>query len=161
MPITIFTTGGTFDKVYFDSKGAYHIGDSMVHRILEQAMVLGNITIVELMRKDSLEMTDADRQTIRDAVVACAHDRIVITHGTDTLVETARHLGDMDAKSVVFTGALQPARFADSDAPFNLGMAIGIVQIAPPGVYVAANGQCLPARYAHKNRTLNRFDRIE
>lgn len=160
MRIQILTTGGTIDKVYFDAKGGYEVGAPMVREILAQARVALEVEIIELLRKDSLEMTDADREQIRQAVAGSAAGHIVVTHGTDTMVETARALQQVTGKTIVLTGALQPGRFADSDAPFNLGMALAAVQTLAPGVYIAANGQVLPADKARKNRELNRFEAI-
>lgn len=160
MQIAIFTTGGTIDKVYFDAKGGYEVGAPMVRQILEQGRVTGPIPIVELLRKDSLEMTPSDRIAVRDAVAASEAPCIIMTHGTDTMVETARELQGLPGKTIVLTGALQPARFADSDAAFNLGLAVGAVQVLPPGVYIAANGQIFPADSVRKNQVLNRFEPI-
>ena len=160
MQIAIFTTGGTIDKVYFDAKGGYEVGAPMVREILEQGRVTAHIPVVELLRKDSLEMTPADRIAVRDAVADCGATRIIVTHGTDTMVETARELQSLAGKTIVLTGALQPARFADSDAAFNLGLAVGAVQVLPPGVYIAANGQVFPAQSVRKNTTLNRFESL-
>lgn len=160
MQITIFTTGGTIDKVYFDAKGGYEVGAPMVRQILEHGRVTGEIPIIELLRKDSLEMTAGDRAAIRAAIAASEATRIVVTHGTDTMVETARELKGIAGKTIVLTGALQPARFADSDAGFNLGLAIGAAQALPAGVYIAANGQVFPADAVRKNTTLNRFEPI-
>ena len=157
---TIYTTGGTIDKVYFDAKGGYEVGAPMVRQILEHARVVGEVPIVELLRKDSLEMTGADRAAIRAAIADSQATRIVVTHGTDTRVETARELQGIQGKTIVLTGALQPARFADSDAEFNLGLAIGAVQALPAGVYIAANGQVFPADAVRKNPALNRFEAI-
>lgn len=160
MRIQILTTGGTIDKVYFDAKGGYEVGAPMVREILAQGRVALEVEIVELLRKDSLEMTDVDREEVRQAVASSGAARIVLTHGTDTMVETARVLQRVTGKTIVLTGALQPGRFADSDAPFNLGMAIAAVQTLPPGVYIAANGQVLAADKARKNRELNRFEAL-
>jgi L-asparaginase len=160
MRIAIFTTGGTIDKVYFDTKGGYEVGAPMVRQILDQGRVTPNIPITELLRKDSLEMTSADRIAVRDAVAASEATRIIVTHGTDTMVETARELQGMPGKTIVLTGALQPARFADSDAAFNLGLAVGAVQVLPPGVYITANGQVFPADSVRKNVALNRFESV-
>ena len=160
LPITIYTTGGTIDKVYFDAKGGYEVGAPMVRQILEHGRVIGDIPIVELLRKDSLEMTAADRIAIRDAIAASSATRVIVTHGTDTMVETALALQGIAGKTIVLTGALQPARFADSDAEFNLGLAIGAVQALAAGVYIAANGQVFPADAVRKNIALNRFESI-
>jgi L-asparaginase len=158
MDITIFTTGGTIDKVYFDAKGGYEVGAPMVTQILQQGRVPDGVTVIELLRKDSLNLTAADRTAIREAVAACPAQRVILTHGTDTMVETAQALGNPAGKVIVLTGALQPGRFADSDAPFNLGLAMAAVQTLPPGIYIAANGQVFPAAKVRKNRDLNRFE---
>jgi L-asparaginase len=158
MQIAIFTTGGTIDKVYFDAKGNYHVGSPMVRELLVHARLPEMPTITELLRKDSLEMTEEDRQIVRAAVQACPAARILITHGTDTMVATARSLGGIDAKTIVLTGALQPGRFSDSDAAFNLGLAFGAVQLCSAGVYVVANGTVFPADRVRKNLELNCFE---
>jgi len=160
MRIAVVTTGGTIDKVYFDAKGGYEVGTPMVRQILANARVLADIDVVEVLRKDSLEMTAADRATIRAAVQTCEPVRVVVTHGTDTMVETAAELRTVAGKTIVLTGALQPGRFSDSDAPFNLGMALAAAQLQPPGVYIAANGQIFDAARVRKNRELNRFEPI-
>jgi L-asparaginase len=160
MQIAIFTTGGTIDKVYFDAKGGYEVGAPMVRQILEQGRVTAQIPVVELLRKDSLQMTPADRAAIRDAIAASDAKRIIVTHGTDTMVETAWELQGLNNKTIVLTGALQPARFADSDAAFNLGLAMGAVQVLPSGVYIAANGQVFSAHSVRKNTVLNRFEAV-
>ena len=158
MQIAIFTTGGTIDKVYFDAKGNYHVGSPMVRELLVHARLPEMPEITELLRKDSLEMTEEDRQSVRDAVMACPAQRILITHGTDTMVATARFLEGMPGKTIVLTGALQPGRFSDSDAAFNLGLAFGAVQLCSAGVYVVANGTVFPADRVRKNPELNCFE---
>jgi len=158
MQIAIFTTGGTIDKVYFDANGNYHVGAPMVRELLEHARLGETPQITELLRKDSLEMTDADRQVIHAALAACPAPRILVTHGTDTMVATALALTDIADKTIVLTGALQPGRFADSDAAFNLGLAYGAVQLCSAGVYVVANGTVFPAHKVRKNLQLNRFE---
>ncbi len=158
MEIMIFTTGGTIDKVYFDSKGGYEVGAPMVRDILNQGRAAEGIQVRELLRKDSLEMTEADRLAIRDAVANWEGAHVIVTHGTDTMVETARVLSQVSHKTIVLTGALQPGRFVDSDAAFNLGMAVAATQILPPGVYIAANGRVFTADRVRKNRELNRFE---
>lgn len=158
MQIAIFTTGGTIDKVYFDAKGNYHVGSPMVRELLVHARLPEMPDITELLRKDSLEMTEEDRQSVRVAVQACPASRILITHGTDTMVATARSLEGMAGKTIVLTGALQPGRFSDSDAAFNLGLAFGAVQLCSAGVYVVANGTVFPADRVRKNPELNCFE---
>ena len=160
MAIAIFTTGGTIDKVYFDAKGAYAVGAPLVESLLAQARVEAQVSITPLLRKDSLELTEADRAVVVEAVRACADAQVIITHGTDTMVETGLALAGLPGKTIVLTGALQPGRFADSDAPFNLGMAVAAVQLLPPGVYIAVNGLVRPAASLRKNRDQNRFEAI-
>lgn len=156
-PIVIVTTGGTIDKAYFDALSAYQIGEPMVKKLLE----IGNVTlpyrVVELLRKDSLEMTDADRLTLRETVAAVQSSRVVVTHGTDTMTDSARALSDVTGKTIVLTGALSPARFAESDATFNLGMAFAAVQCLPHGVYVAMNGQVFRGDAVRKDRQQAKF----
>lgn len=157
MNITIFTTGGTIDKVYLDAKGGYAVGKPMVDQILQEARAQVPVEVVELMRKDSLEMTAEDRLRVVSAVAAASSAHIVITHGTDTMVETGLALQSIAGKTIVLTGALQPGRFADSDAAFNLGMAIAAVQTLAAGVYLAANGQIFAAGRVRKDAAANRF----
>ncbi len=161
MQIEIITTGGTIDKVYFDAKGAYEVGPPMVEQILSRARASVPITVTQLLRKDSLEMTDADRAAIGEAVSRSRSARIIVTHGTDTMVATALTLGGISGKTVVLTGALEPGRFTDSDAPFNLGMAVAAVQTLAPGVYIVANGQVFDPKRVRKNLELNRFEATE
>jgi L-asparaginase len=158
MQIEIITTGGTIDKVYFDAKGGYEVGPPMVEQILNRARASVPITVTQLLRKDSLEMTDADRGAIGEAVARSKSTRIIVTHGTDTMVETALALGRVTDKTVVLTGALEPGRFTDSDAPFNLGMAMAAVQTLASGVYIVANGQVFDPTRVRKNLELNRFE---
>ena len=112
------------------------------------------------MQKDSLEMTDTDRQTIRNQVQNCRHNRILITHGTDTLADTARALKDIKNKTVVLTGAMQPARLRSTDAIFNVGFAVSAVQTLPPGVYITMNGRVFEAGKVRKNRQAGRFEEL-
>ena len=158
MKIHFITTGGTIDKVYFDAKSEYEIGSPQVAEVLKEANVAFDFEIEEVLAKDSLEMTDADRKLIRERVAASPCERIVITHGTDSMVDTARSLLDVAGKTIVLTGAMQPARFRDSDAVFNIGAAIGAVSSLPPGVYLAMNGRVLDPRKTRKNREKNRFE---
>ena len=131
MDITFITTGGTIDKVYYDANSRYEVGESVIDQILRQGEVHFEHRVVQLMRKDSLELNDQDRQLIRASVEADPARRIVITHGTDTMVETARALQGLGDRVIVLTGALNPARFQASDAVFNIGMAVAAVQALP------------------------------
>lgn len=160
--ILVLTTGGTIDKLYFDALSAYQVGETVVGRVLATARVALPVRIAELMRKDSLELTDEDRATIASAVAEAPETHIVITHGTDTMADTARALAAaipqvLEAKTVVLVGALAPARFAESDAPFNLGLAFGAVQAARPGVWITMNGQVFDGRHVRKDREAGKF----
>ncbi len=157
--IVIVTTGGTIDKVYFDANSEFEVGDSVVERLLTQAHVRQAYEIVPLMRKDSLDLDDADRAVIRDAIADRAESRVVVTHGTDTMTDTAAALADLENRTIVLTGALAPARFAESDAVFNVGMAFGAVQALPAGVYICMNGQVFRASEVVKDRPRNAFVR--
>ncbi|WP_298285241.1 asparaginase domain-containing protein [Novosphingobium sp.] len=156
-PILVLTTGGTIDKAYFDALSEYQIVESGIPAVLEQARVALPIRVMELMRKDSLELTDADRALIAAAVREAPETRVVITHGTDTMTETAKALADIPGKTVVLTGALSPARFAETDAPFNLGMAFATAQIAAPGVWIAMSGQVFDGLKVRKDRAAGKF----
>lgn len=157
LTVTVITTGGTIDKAYFDALSTYQVGEPAVRGILGVARVGEQVKVVELFRKDSLELTDADRAQLRERVAAEDAQHIVITHGTDTMVQSAAVLQDIAGKTIVFTGALAPARFAESDASFNLGMAFAAAQTLPPGVYVAMSGQVFPADAVRKDRSAGRF----
>ena len=158
MKITIVTTGGTIDKVYFDAKSDYQIGEPAVARVLRTFDVAFDHEIVSLLRKDSLELDDADRALIRETIERHDNNLFIVTHGTDTMVETARVLEDLAARTIVLTGALNPARFEGSDAVFNIGCAVGAVQSLPHGVYIAMNGRIWRPGEVRKNRAANRFE---
>ncbi len=160
MPILkVFTTGGTIDKIYFDAASQYEIGEPQIGRVLQGAGV-ADIEICPLMRKDSLQMDDTDRARVREAVQAESCRRILITHGTDTMALTALALGDCGDKTVVFTGAMQPARFHETDAVFNIGFALGVALSSPPGVYLAMNGRVFDPAHVRKNREAGRFESL-
>ena len=156
-PIVIVTTGGTIDTAYFDALSTYQIGEPIVKRVLDAANVTHPYRIVELLRKDSLELTDEDRQRLKETVAALDSRRIVITHGTDTMTASAVVLAAIPDKTIVLTGALSPARFSDSDAPFNIGMAFAAAQSLPPGVYVAMNGRVFRGDKVIKDREQRSF----
>jgi L-asparaginase len=158
MRICFITTGGTIDKIYFDALSDYHVGDSPLQSILLEGLVDFEHDIVPLLRKDSLEVTDADRVALRDYIANDDATRYVITHGTDTMPQTAEVLMGIEGKTIVLTGALTPARFRTTDAPFNVGMAVATVQVAPPGVYIAMSGQVFEAGAVRKNRAANKFE---
>ncbi len=156
--LRVFTTGGTIDKMYFDEKSNYEIGEPQVGGLLREAEVQIPFSVEALMRKDSLELTDDDRSAIRERVVAAAETRIIITHGTDTMSVTAQTLAGIPDKTIVLTGALHPARFRHSDAEFNVGMAVAAAQTCPPGVWIVMNGRVFNGLKVRKNRDANRFE---
>ncbi len=158
MTIKIFTTGGTFDKIYFDALSKFSFGETIVGELLVEANVGFGYDVVTLMQKDSLDIDDADRQLIRDSITAVNNQQILITHGTDTMVDTANSLFDIDGKTIVLFGVMQPARMRYSDAMYNLGVASAAVQFLPPGVHIAMNGQLFDPRKVHKNRAQGRFE---
>ncbi len=160
MRIRFLTTGGTIDKVYFDAKSEYQIGESVVAEILRESGVQFDFVVESVLRKDSLDMTDEDRGAVRQAVERSPETRIVITHGTDTMVETARALRGIAGKTVALTGSLSPARFRTSDAAFNIASAVAAVQALPPGVYIAMSGRIYDPDHVRKNREANRFEEI-
>ena len=158
MHIQIFSCGGTIDKVYFDATSDYTVGEPQIESIFRETAVGFSYTIESLMRKDSLDMTDEDRELVRQRVAASPHELFLITHGTDTMTETARHLIGIPAKSIVLTGSMKPARFRITDAEFNIGCAVGALQSKPSGVYVAINGRVFPGDGVRKNRELRQFE---
>ena len=156
--LQIFTTGGTIDKQYFDALSDFQIGDPVVGRILQQMNVGFDYRVDQLMRLDSLDMTDDDRRQIQARVSDAEAQHILIMHGTDGMVETASRLNELSDKKIVLTGALQPAAFSETDAIFNIGCAIGAIQGLTPGVYIAMNGQVFAADKVVKNRAEHRFE---
>ncbi len=160
MHIHILTTGGTFDKIYHDALSEFSIGEPMAPELLAQAGVNLSYSVDSLLKKDSLELTDSDRELLRKQVVNSPHQHILIIHGTDTMTLSAQHLGAMINKTVVFTGAMQPARMRTTDAPFNLGFAIGALQCLDSGTYIAMNGQIFNTNNVQKNRQLGRFETL-
>lgn len=160
MFIKFITTGGTIDKIYFDDLSQFEVGESQVHHILAEGLAGFDFEIVPLLHKDSLEVTAEDRRKIRDFIVADEAERFVVTHGTDTMPETADSLVGLEGKTIVLTGALSPARFKSTDAVFNVGMAVAAVQVAAPGVYIAMSGQVFEAGAVRKNRAANCFETI-
>jgi len=161
--LTIFTTGGTFDKIYFDANSAFSIGEPQVEPMLTEANISLDYRIESLLKKDSLDITDSDRQLIVSKVRDSASQHIVITHGTDGMAATAKAIADSapSSKTVVLVGAMQPARMRYSDASFNLGFAVASVQLLKEGVYVAMNGRVFPHDDVVKNLAEARFDTIK
>ena len=160
MRIKIISTGGTIDKVYFDQKSAYEVGDPQVTEVLLGANVTFAFEVVSLMKKDSLDLTPQDRQRIFHCIAQDPLRRFVVTHGTDTMIETAKTLAPLEDKVVVLTGSMQPARFRVTDAIFNIACAVTAVQILAPGVYIAMNGTIFDPAKARKNASLNRFETV-
>lgn len=155
--ILVITTGGTIDKVYFDALSSFEVGKSVVPDLLRNARATYPFKVLELMRKDSLQLDDADRSAIRQAVEQAGERRFVVTHGTDTMTATAEVLRHVRDRTIVLVGAFVPARFVEGDAAFNLGLAFAAAQIAPPGVYVTMNGTVFPAASVRKDRDIGSF----
>jgi len=158
--LCIVTTGGTIDKIYFDDKSDYQIGEPQIGGILRELGVAFQFTVIPIIRKDSLHITPEDRELIRATIAAQPAKHVLVTHGTDTMVETARVLESLTDRTIVLTGALSPARFRGSDAEFNVGTAVGAVQCLPHGVYIAMNGKVWDPRQVRKNVAANRFEAI-
>ena len=158
--LTIVTTGGTIDKIYFDDKSDYQIGEPQIGGILRELGVAFQFTVIPIIRKDSLHISAEDRELIRATIAAQPARHILVTHGTDTMVETAHVLEALTDRTIVLTGALSPARFRGSDAEFNVGTAVGAVQCLPPGVYIAMNGRVWDPAKVRKNVAANRFEAI-
>jgi len=158
--IRVFVTGGTFDKQYNEIKGTLDFRDTQLPEMLRLGRCRVDVSLTTLMMVDSLDMSDADRQAIVTACGNAAESRIVITHGTDTMVETARALGQaaLPGKTIVLTGAMVPYAFGSSDGLFNLGSALSFVQALPPGVYVTMNGRALGWAGVVKNRDTGIFE---
>ncbi len=162
MKIRIFVTGGTFDKEYNELDGSLYFKDSH----LAEMLILGRsrvpVDIRTLMMIDSLEMTDYDREIIVQNCLKTPESQIVITHGTDTMVETARLLaGKIKDKTIILVGAMIPYKFGSSDGLFNLGSALAFAQTLSPGVYIAMNGRCFSWDNVRKNKKIGEFEEIE
>ena len=160
MKIKFLTTGGTIDKVYFDAKSEFEVGPPQVSELLNDANVTFEHEVESVLRKDSLDMTDADRTLICERVAAEPASRIVVTHGTDTMIQTALALKGIPDKTIVLTGSMQPARLRVTDAAFNLGTAVAAAQTMPPGVYIAMNGRIFNPDASRKNVAGHRFEEI-
>ena len=161
MPIRILVTGGTFDKDYDELNGQLFFKDSHIVEMLRLGRSRVEVSIRTVMMIDSLEMTETDRALIVQNCAQCAEERIVITHGTDTMTETAAAIAAaVFGKTIVLTGAMIPYAFGSSDGLFNLGSALSFVQILPPGIYVAMNGKCFPWNRVRKNRERGEFEEI-
>lgn len=155
--LLVLTTGGTLDKVYFDALSEFQVGDPVAADILTAMNVNFEFEIKEICRKDSLELTDEDRENLKAAIAASDADYVLITHGTDTMVDSANFIGEHN-KVIIFTGAMQPAAFSNTDAVFNIGTAVGAFSVAQPGSYIAMSGQVYPANKVFKNYDSRRFE---
>ena len=158
--IRVFITGGTFDKEYDEIQGRLYFKDTHMPEMLRLGRCRLDVSVRTLMMIDSLEMTAADREIIVQNCRQCTDRRIVVTHGTDTMVETARVLAEagLGDRTIVLTGAMIPWTFSSSDGLFNLGSALSFVQVLPPGVYVAMNGRYFPWDRVRKNRQTGVFE---
>jgi L-asparaginase len=160
-PIRVLVTGGTFDKEYDELSGRLYFKDTHVHEMLRLARCRVDVSVVTLFMMDSLEMTDAHRASVVDSCRAAAERRIVVTHGTDTMADTARTLHAAAlAKTIVLTGAMIPYAFGSSDGLFNLGSALSFAQVLPAGVYVAMNGRVFAGDRVAKNRETGIFEPV-
>ncbi len=157
MKIKFFAVGGTIDKVYFDALSKYEIGESNINDILKDARVNFKADVSSIFKKDSLDMTDKDRYAVYKIVKNDTYDKIIITHGTDTMIETAKVLETIKNKTIVLTGAMEPAKFRSSDAVFNLGSAVAAVQTLQHGVYIVISGRVFKPDNVKKDRTLKMF----
>lgn len=161
MQIKIFTTGGTIDKNYFDARSEYEVGDPQIMDILRIANVRIPYAVETLLRKDSLDLNEDDRKIIVERIQREPCSKILITHGTDTMVETAQALEVVTNKTMVLVGSLNPAKFKNSDAEFNIGFALAAVQTLEPGAYITMNGRIFSSGNVRKNRERNQFESIE
>lgn len=160
MKIKIYSIGGTIDKVYFDQLSEYQVGGPSIRGIFDHLLLNFSYEIISMIRKDSLDMTDDDRLVIADAIRSDPSQHILITHGTDTMVQTAKVLQSIPDKVMVLTGAMEPAGFTNSDAVFNVGCAVIAVQTLSPGVYIAIHGRIYRPDEIRKNRRSGRFEEI-
>ena len=158
--LKIITTGGTIDKLYFDDLSDYKIGKPIIAELLNTYHVGFEFEVVPLLKKDSIYITDEDRELIKNVIEKSEESHFLITHGTDTMVETARYLKPIKDKTIVMTGALTPARFNATDAIFNIGCAVAAVQTQPAGVWVIMNGLVWDPEQVRKNRKANRFEEV-
>ena len=158
MKIAILTTGGTFDKVYFDANSEFSRGEPCIPSILDEGNVTTEYRVQSILKKDSLDITQNEREIIKKAVEDCEEDRILITHGTDTMVETAKFLEDIENKTIILTGSMQPARFKKTDAIFNAGFAFAAALNLDSGVYIAMSGRIFKSDNVRKNLDLGKFE---
>jgi len=158
MKIKIFSVGGTIDKVYFDALSEYQVGLPSIREILDSLPIAFEYEVESLLRKDSLDMNDNDRRRVRQEVMAENCHHILITHGTDTMIDTGKILADIPDKCIVLTGAMEPANFKSSDAMFNIGVAVGALNALPDGIYIAMNGCIFSPQRCRKNRERRMFE---
>jgi L-asparaginase len=158
--LQIFTTGGTIDKVYFDQKSNYEIGDATIGDLLESMNVSFEYYVEELMKIDSLDMTESHRRVIYNKVSESPFEHVLITHGTDSMIETAKTLNAIDNKIIVLTGSLQPMAFAKNDAVFNIGCSVAAIQSLPKGVYIVMSGRVFNPDNVVKNYIDGKFECI-
>ena len=162
MTIRIFITGGTFDKEYNELTGELFFKDSQLSKMLSLGRSLVDIDIRTLMMVDSLNITMEDRETIAQNCLKSKEDKILITHGTDTMVDTAKIIANkVKNKTIVLTGAMIPYTFGSSDGFFNLGSALAFVQILPTGVYIVMNGRYFAWDNVRKNKKRGIFEEIK
>jgi L-asparaginase len=159
--IQILVTGGTFDKEYNELDGSLYFKETHLQEMLEKGRSRLDLQIETLFMKDSLEFTENERAKIQQACAKASSDRILITHGTDTMTQTAEYLANqISDKTIVLTGAMIPYKFGSSDGMFNLGSALAFVQILPPGVYISMNGKIFEAGSVRKNLSKGEFEAI-
>jgi len=157
-PIKIFVTGGTFDKEYNELNGTLYFKKTHLHEMLELGRSQLKVDIETLMMQDSLEMSDDDRNSIVQRCFESNEDKILITHGTDTMIKTAKLLATkINSKTIVLTGAMIPYKFGSSDGLFNLGSALSFLQSLPHGIYIAMNGNIFSWDNVKKNKALGLF----
>jgi len=162
MGIRIFVTGGTFDKEYNELNGELYFKNTHLQDLLEMGRSKVAVVITTLMLIDSLEMTDKDREAILQQCISCSEDKIIITHGTDTMTVTAKLLAEkIKDKTIVLTGAMIPIKFGSSDGLFNLGSALAFVQTLPAGIYIAMNGRYFHSDNVRKNRETGVFEQVK
>lgn len=154
--IYLITTGGTIDKDYAQKTKTYNfqISEPAVKRILERVNPNLEYEIISILKKDSLDLTEEDRQKIYDTCKKIKDSKIIITHGTDTMIKTAEKLSDIKDKAIILVGAMKPEKFTDSDAPFNIGTAIGAVNLLNRGVYIVMNGRVYEWNKCRENKTV-------
>lgn len=156
--IALVTMGGTIDKDYFDALSEYQVAETLIPNLIGRIGCDLEIETHEVCRKDSLEVTEDDRMRLKQLVESLSTVKVLVTHGTDTMVDTARFLGNIPGKVVVFTGAMRPSRFSDTDALFNVGVALGALRSLEEGVFVAMSGQVFEPHNVVKNRDKKRFE---